>query len=94
MLSAWEYLQKDNSVVCALVVFMNPAGFEPPELKAVCYRELLDYQPNLTRKQLDDIVYALETYIQLFLRSDSNSESIQWKTNSIQSNWRSTMLSV
>ncbi len=34
MLSAREYLQKDNPVVCALAVFMNPAGFSPPELKA------------------------------------------------------------
>jgi len=65
MLSAREYLQKDNSVVCALAVFMNPADFSPAELKARCYDKLRNYLPHLTQKQYDDIVYALETYIEL-----------------------------
>ncbi|MBI1922887.1 hypothetical protein HYR99_01415 [Candidatus Poribacteria bacterium] len=74
MLSAREYLQKDNPVVCALAVFMNPAGFSPPELKAACYRKLVDYQPHLMPKQVDDIVYALETYISL---SDAEKQIFQ-----------------
>ena len=65
MLSAREYLQKDNSVVCALAVFMNPDDFSLPELKARCYRKLLNYQSDLTKKQITDIVFALETYVEL-----------------------------
>jgi len=67
-------LQKDNPVVCAPAVFMNPAGFSPPELKAACYRKLVDYQLRLTPKQVDDIVYALETYISL---SDAEKQLFQ-----------------
>jgi hypothetical protein len=33
-LSAREYLQKDNPVVCALAVFMNGDDFSPPEFKS------------------------------------------------------------
>ncbi|MBI1924254.1 hypothetical protein HYR99_08380, partial [Candidatus Poribacteria bacterium] len=65
LLSARDYLQKDSAVVCALAVFMDKAGFSSPELKAACYRKLVDHQPHLTRKQFEDIVYSLETYLLL-----------------------------
>ena len=65
VLSAREYLQKDNPVVCALAVFMNPDGLSLPELKVACYRKLLDYLPILTRRQINIIVYAVETYLSL-----------------------------
>ena len=65
ILSAREYLQKDNSVVCALAVFMNPAGLSKPILKIECYRKLLFYIENLTSRQINQIVYALETYLTL-----------------------------
>ena len=67
-------LQKDNPVVCALAVFMNPVDLSPPELKAACYHKLVDYQPHLTPKQVDDIVYALETYVPL---SDAEKQIFQ-----------------
>jgi hypothetical protein len=65
MLSAREYLQKDNPLVCALAVFMNPDGLSPPELKVACYRKLLSYLATLTRRQINFIVYAVETYLTL-----------------------------
>ena len=64
-LSAREYLQKDNPVVCALAVFMNPDGLSKPELKVECYHKLLDYLFTLTRRQINLIVYAVETYLSL-----------------------------
>ena len=63
MLSAKEYLQKDNSVVCALAVFMNRDGLSKPSLKVESYRKLLLYMKNLTTRQINQIVYALETYL-------------------------------
>ena len=74
MLSMREYLHKDNAVVCALVVFMNLDGFSPLELKTESYRKLLNYQSSLTQKQLDDVIHALETYIQL---SDEEKQVFQ-----------------
>ena len=65
LLSAREYLQKDNAVVCALAVFMNPDGLSIPVLKVECYRKLLSYMQNLTDRQINQIVYALETYLTL-----------------------------
>jgi hypothetical protein len=65
LLSAREYLQKDNSVVCALAVFMNQDGLSKPTLKVECYRKLLSYMQNLTDRQINQIVYALETYLTL-----------------------------
>ena len=65
VLSAREYLQKDNPVVCALAVFMAHDDFSPPEFKVACYRKLLDYLPTLTRRQINQIVYAVETYLSL-----------------------------
>jgi len=65
MLSAKEYLQKDNSVVCALAVFMNPSGLSKPLLKVECYRKLLSYMKTLTTRQVNQIVYALEIYLTL-----------------------------
>ena len=65
MLSAQEYLKKDNVVVCALATLMNPEGFSKPELKVACYRKLIPYLTNLTRRQIDIIVYAIETYLNL-----------------------------
>ena len=64
-LSAREYLQKDNPIVCALAVFMNHNDFSPPEFKVACYRKLLDYLPTLTRRQINIIVYSVETYLSL-----------------------------
>jgi hypothetical protein len=63
MLSAREYLQKDNPVVCALSVFMNLDGLSKPILKVECYRKLLLYMKSLTTRQVNQIVYALETYL-------------------------------
>jgi hypothetical protein len=74
VLSAREYLQKDNPVVCALSVFMDSDGLSTPELKVSCYRKLLDYLPTLTRQQVNIIVYALETYLSL---SDSEEQVYQ-----------------
>ncbi|MBC8234945.1 hypothetical protein H8E77_35820 [bacterium] len=65
MLSAREYLQKDNSVVYALAVFMNLDGLSKPILKVECYRKLLLYMNSLTTRQINQIVYALETYLTL-----------------------------
>ena len=65
LLSAREYLRKDNPVVCALAVFMNPDGLSLPELKVACYRKLLAYLSTLTRRQINIIVYAVETYLSL-----------------------------
>ena len=65
MLSAQEFLQEDNVVVCALATLMNAEGFSKPELKMACYRKLIPYLPNLTRRQIDIIVYAIETYLDL-----------------------------
>ncbi len=65
LLSAREYLRKDNPVVCALAVFMDADGLSLPELKVACYRKLLDYQSTLTRQQINIIVYAIETYLSL-----------------------------
>jgi len=65
LLSAREYLEKDNPVVCALAVFMNPDSLSLPELKVACYRKLLAYLPTLTRRQINLIVYAVETYLNL-----------------------------
>ena len=73
-LSAKEYLQKDNPVVCALAVFMNHDDFSLPEFKVACYRKLLDYLPALTRQQVNIIVYALETYLSL---TDSEEQVYQ-----------------
>jgi len=64
-LSAREYLPKDNPVVCALAVFMNHDDYSLPEFKVACYRKLLDYHSNLTRRQINIIVYAVETYLSL-----------------------------
>ncbi len=64
-LSAREYLEKDNVVVCALAVFMDAEGLSPPHLKAACYRKLAPYLPTLTRTQLEVIIYAVETYVSL-----------------------------
>ena len=58
-------MQKDNPVVCALAVFMNPDSLSSPELKVACYRKLLSYLPTLTRRQINQIVYAVETYLNL-----------------------------
>ncbi len=63
VLPAREYLRKDNPVVCALAVFMNPDGLSKPELKVECYQKLLSYKENLTTRQMNLIVYALETYL-------------------------------
>ena len=65
MLSAREYLQKDNSVVCALVVFMDLDGLSKPILKVESYRKLLLYMKSLTPRQFNQIVYSLETYLTL-----------------------------
>lgn len=65
MLSAKEYLEKDNPVVCALAVFMDGNGISAAELKAGCYRKLLSYRESLTGRQIDLIIYALETYLTL-----------------------------
>jgi len=65
LLSAREYLQKDNVVVCALAVFMNPDGLSKPTLKVECYRKLLPYMQSLTDRQINQIVYSLETYLTL-----------------------------
>ena len=65
MLSAREYLQKDNSVVCALVVFMDLDGLSKPILKVESYRKLLSYMKSLTARQVNQIIYALETYLTL-----------------------------
>ena len=67
-------MQQDKAGGCALVVFMDRAGFSPPELKAACYRKLVDHQPHLTRKQFEDIVYSLETYL---LLSDAEKQVFQ-----------------
>ncbi len=74
MLSAMDYLQKDQVVVCALAVFMNPAGFSQPELKVACYLKLINYLPHLTRKKYDLIVHAVETYV---LLTDAEKEVYQ-----------------
>jgi len=65
LLSAREYLQKDNAVVCALAVFMDPDGLSKPTLKVECYQKLLSYMQSLTDRQINQIVYALETYLTL-----------------------------
>jgi len=65
MLSAREYLEKDNSAVCVLAVFMNQDGLSKPILKVECYRKLLLYLKSLTSRQINQIVYALETYLTL-----------------------------
>jgi len=65
LLSAREYLQKDNPVVCALVVFMDSNGLSKPTLKVEAYRKLLSYMKNLTTRQVNQIAYALETYLTL-----------------------------
>ena len=65
VLSAKEYLQKNNPVVCALVVFMKRYGLSKPELKVSGYRKLLPYMQDLTTRQINLIVYALETYLTL-----------------------------
>ena len=65
VLPASEYLQKDNPVVCALAVFMNPDDLSLPELKVACYHKLLSYIPTLTRRQINQIVHAVETYLDL-----------------------------
>jgi hypothetical protein len=65
ILSAREYLQKDNPVVCALAVFMNLNGLSKPILKVECYRKLLLYMKSLTTRQINQIVYAIETYLTL-----------------------------
>ena len=65
VLSARDYLQKDNAVVCALAVFMNPDGLSKPTLKVECYRKLLSYMESLTARQINQIVYALEIYLTL-----------------------------
>ncbi|MBM3236592.1 DUF4351 domain-containing protein [Candidatus Poribacteria bacterium] len=65
MLSAREYLQKDNPVVCALAVFMDLDGLSKPILKVECYRKLLLYMKHLTARQVNQIVYSLETYLTL-----------------------------
>ena len=65
MLSAREYLQKDNPLVCALAVFMNPDALSPPELKVACYSKLISYFSTLTTRQINCIVYAIETYLTL-----------------------------
>ena len=43
----------------------NHDDFSPPEFKVACYRKLLDYLPTLTRRQINQIVYAVETYLSL-----------------------------
>ncbi|MBC8229551.1 hypothetical protein H8E77_08405 [bacterium] len=58
-------MEKDNSVVCALAVFMNQDGLSKPILKVECYRKLLSYMKGLTTRQINQIVYALETYLTL-----------------------------
>jgi len=63
ILSAKEYLQRDNPVVSALAVFMNPDGLSKPHLKVESYRKLLSYRESLTQRQINQIVYALETYL-------------------------------
>ncbi len=63
MLSAEEYLLKDNSLVCAIAIFMNPGSLSKVELKLACYRKLLDCQAQLTEKQIADIFYGLENYL-------------------------------
>jgi len=44
---------------------MNHDDFSPPEFKVACYCKLLDYLPTLTRRQINQIVYAVETYLSL-----------------------------
>ncbi|MBI1930153.1 hypothetical protein HYR99_38620 [Candidatus Poribacteria bacterium] len=44
---------------------MNPDGVSPPDLKAACYRKLIPFLPNLTKRQLTLIAYAVETYVTL-----------------------------
>lgn len=74
MLSALEYLQKDNVVVCALATMMDTKGFSKPELKATCYRKLVPYLLNLTRRKINIIVHAIETYLDL---TDKEEQSYQ-----------------
>jgi hypothetical protein len=64
-LSAEEYLQRDNSLVCALAVFMNPGTLSKVEVKIACFRKLLVYKAQLTEKQIADILYGLENYLLL-----------------------------
>ena len=40
-------------------------GLSPSDLKVACYRKLIGYLPRLTRRQIDLIIYAVETYISL-----------------------------
>ena len=61
VLSAREYLEKDNSVVCALAVFMNPEGLSKPDLKVSCYRKLLSYKESLTTRQINIFGSTLKT---------------------------------
>ena len=44
---------------------MNPDGLSKPTLKVECYRKLLSYMQSLTNRQINQIVYALETYLTL-----------------------------
>jgi len=44
---------------------MNHDDFSPPEFKVACYHKLLDYLPTLARRQINQIVYAVETYLSL-----------------------------
>ena len=74
LLSARKYLQKDNPIVCALAVFMNHDDFSLPEFKVSCYRKLLGYLPTLTTRQINIIVYAIETYLSL---NDSEEQIYQ-----------------
>jgi hypothetical protein len=42
---------------------MDPDGLSKLELKVECYRKLLSYKESLTIRQIDLVVYALETYL-------------------------------
>ena len=42
---------------------MDPDGLSKPELRVECYRKLLSYKESLTIRQIDLVVYALETYL-------------------------------
>jgi len=44
---------------------MDRDGMSAAELKVECYRKLLSYKESLTNRQIDLIVYALETYLML-----------------------------
>jgi hypothetical protein len=74
MLSAEEYLQKDNPLVCAIAVFMNPGSLSKVDLKIACLRKLLVYKSQLTEKQIADILYGLENYLIL---TDSEKQTCE-----------------